>query len=117
VANLNFLPDSLPEQIFLFGQNLPAPLAYIVTQSGFGGLFLLPWLVHSVKLNLYKNMKLVRSIDNKVVAGVCGGLGDTLGIDPAILRIGFVVCTFFGIGMPVVLYLIMAAVMPKENYW
>jgi phage shock protein C len=73
--------------------------------------------LYLVKLNLYRNMKLVRSIDNKVVAGVCGGLGDALGIDPAILRIGFAVCTFLGIGMPVVLYLILAAVMPKENYW
>jgi phage shock protein C len=62
-------------------------------------------------------MKLVRSVENKMVAGVCGGLGDTLGIDPAILRIIFVVCTFFGIGMPILLYVVLAAVLPKESYW
>lgn len=36
----------------------------------------------------YKEIR--RSMDNKVIAGVCGGLGEYLNIDPIILRLLFV---------------------------
>jgi phage shock protein PspC (stress-responsive transcriptional regulator) len=31
--------------------------------------------------------RLVRSADDRVVAGVCGGLGAGLGVDPTVLRL------------------------------
>ena len=33
------------------------------------------------------NKKLYKSEDNKVLCGVCGGLGEFLGIDPTIIRL------------------------------
>jgi phage shock protein PspC (stress-responsive transcriptional regulator) len=62
-------------------------------------------------------MKLVRSVEHKMISGVCGGLGETFGIDAAIIRILFVVCTFFGVGMPIILYIILSVALPKESYW
>ena len=34
--------------------------------------------------------KLYRSKSNKRIAGICGGLGETYGIDPTLLRLLFV---------------------------
>ena len=40
------------------------------------------------------NKKLYKSEDNKVLCGVCGGLGEFLGIDPTIIRLIWVVLAF-----------------------
>jgi phage shock protein PspC (stress-responsive transcriptional regulator) len=37
-----------------------------------------------------ENKKLYRSRDNRMIAGVCGGLGKHLSIDPRLLRWAFV---------------------------
>lgn len=60
---------------------------------------------------------LSKSQENKVIAGVCGGLGRYFGIDAALIRVGFVLAVVFSIGMPIVLYAILAAVLPQERYW
>jgi signal transduction histidine kinase len=44
-----------------------------------------------------------RDLENRVIAGVCAGLGRRIGVDPAILRIGFVVAAAAG-GAGLVLY-------------
>jgi len=50
--------------------------------------------------------------DGKIL-GVCEGLGDYFDIDPTVIRIAFVVAlVFFGSGL--VLYLILALIMPKQ---
>lgn len=55
-----------------------------------------------------------RSRIDRVVAGVAGGLGRYIGIDPILLRIAFVVLTFAG-GSGVLLYLIGWIVIPEER--
>ena len=37
-----------------------------------------------------KNAKLSRSREDRMIAGVCGGLGQLLGVDPGLLRWAFV---------------------------
>ncbi len=59
--------------------------------------------------------KLVRSENDKVLVGVCGGLAKYLGIDSSLLRIIFVVATIFGVGSPILIYGIMAIIMPKDD--
>lgn len=54
----------------------------------------------------------VRSSDDRVVAGVCGGLGAHLGIDPMVLRLAFVVLAL-GNGVGLLLYGVAWAVMPE----
>lgn len=59
--------------------------------------------------------KLKRSA-NKMLAGVCGGLAEYLGMDATILRILYAVVTFFtGIGFGLIIYLILALLMPKAE--
>jgi signal transduction histidine kinase/phage shock protein PspC (stress-responsive transcriptional regulator) len=56
---------------------------------------------------------LVRAGDDRVVAGVAGGLGRYLGVDPTVVRLAFVVLTFVN-GLGAVLYLAGWAVLPDE---
>lgn len=58
--------------------------------------------------------RLTRSMTNKVVAGVCGGLGEYFNIDPVILRILFVAMVLWG-GSGVLLYIVMWLVIPEAG--
>lgn len=56
--------------------------------------------------------RLVRRTDDRVVAGVAGGIADVLDIDPVLVRIGFVVLAFAG-GAGVVAYLALWLLTPE----
>jgi phage shock protein C len=58
--------------------------------------------------------KLRRSRSDRMVAGVCGGLARTFGVDAAIVRIALVAATLLGFGTGAVLYLICWIVMPQD---
>ncbi len=61
--------------------------------------------------NTYK--QLTRSSANRMIAGVCGGMGEYSNIDPTVVRL-FAVLLFFLTGPGVVLaYLIMALIIPE----
>ena len=59
--------------------------------------------------------KLYRSRNKKVVAGIAGGLGDYLDVDPVIIRIIIVLTTIFN-GVGLLIYIIMWIVIPEEEY-
>lgn len=50
--------------------------------------------------------RLYRSEEQRVIAGVCGGLGEYFGVDPIWFRIGFVVLALGG-GSGILIYLLM----------
>ena len=58
--------------------------------------------------------RLERSSSDKMLAGVCGGLGRFFDLNPAVFRVGFVVLTLLG-GAGVLVYLAAAFVMPGEG--
>ena len=58
--------------------------------------------------------KLYRSSTDKMLAGVCGGLGQYFGIDPTVVRLIFALLVVFGVGSGVILYIILALIMPLE---
>lgn len=47
---------------------------------------------------------------NAKLAGVCSGIGRYFGIDPLIVRIGFVAATLLGFGSPIIIYLAVALI-------
>ena len=56
--------------------------------------------------------RLTKSQD-KVIAGVCAGIADYFGWDPALVRILYLVISIFSAGFPgVLVYLILWIVMP-----
>ncbi len=58
--------------------------------------------------------KLYRSVSQKIIAGVCGGIGEYLNIDPVIIRLIFVALTVFG-GSGILIYLIAMIIIPKSD--
>lgn len=58
--------------------------------------------------------KLLRSTKNKMVAGVCGGLGEFFNIDPTVIRLLFILVAIAG-GSAVLAYIILWIVMPSDN--
>jgi phage shock protein C len=64
------------------------------------------------------NDRLYRSVDDRVLGGVCGGLADRLDLDPALVRIGYAILALVtGIFPLLVLYVIMVVVIPEEPGW
>ena len=57
---------------------------------------------------------LYRSETNRTIAGVCGGLGEFLGIDPLIIRIFFIIWTILG-EFSVLVYFILWVVIPNKS--
>ena len=58
-------------------------------------------------------VRLHRSRDERMIAGVCGGLAETLGIDAAVLRLALVLATVLGVGAGVILYVACWILIPK----
>lgn len=57
--------------------------------------------------------KLTRSKDNKVLAGVMGGVGEYFDIDPVLIRLVYLLATVFtGIVPGIVGYILAVAVVP-----
>ncbi len=63
--------------------------------------------------NGYK--QLTRSTTNRMIAGVCGGLGEYAHIDPTVVRLIAVLLFFLGMGPGILIaYFIMMIVIPEE---
>ncbi|MDD3316378.1 MAG: PspC domain-containing protein, partial [Methanosarcina sp.] len=58
--------------------------------------------------------RLTKSKKERMVFGVCGGLGVYFGIDPTFIRLAFAALALQG-GIGIVLYIILAIVMPSEE--
>lgn len=56
--------------------------------------------------------KLYRSENNRMIGGVCGGIGEFTGISPTLIRVLFVLG-----GVSIILYIILCLVLPSgENF-
>jgi phage shock protein PspC (stress-responsive transcriptional regulator) len=62
--------------------------------------------------NNYK--RLVRSKTNRSISGVCGGIGEYLGIDPAVIRLVWVIMSIASIGMGILIYFVAALIIPEQ---
>ena len=59
------------------------------------------------------NKKLYKSNTNKMLEGVCGGIAEYFGIDPTIVRLGWVVFCALG-GSGILAYIIAAIIIPRR---
>lgn len=60
--------------------------------------------------------KLYRSLTDRKIAGVCGGLGEYFDIDPTIIRLIMAALTVIGVGSGLLIYVIAWIVMPEAPY-
>ena len=59
--------------------------------------------------------KLYRSDENKMLAGVCGGIAEYFNIDSTLVRLAWVVFCLLG-GSGLLAYIIAALIMPDRPY-
>jgi len=58
--------------------------------------------------------KLRRTRDDKMIAGVCGGLADFFGLDSTLVRVVYTLLTFFTAFAGCLVYLILWFIMPWD---
>ena len=59
--------------------------------------------------------KLYRSTENKMLAGVCGGLAEYLNIDASVIRLVYVLLSVFTVAFPgILVYIIATLIIPAD---
>ena len=58
--------------------------------------------------------RLYRSTDNRLIWGVCGGLGDYFDVDPVLVRLVWLILILFG-GIGLLLYLVGWLIIPEDE--
>ncbi len=62
-----------------------------------------------------RSKRLARS-NNKMIAGVCGGLAEYFAIDPTLARVLFVLLSILSVAFPgIIVYIILMFVMPPPD--
>ena len=61
-------------------------------------------------------MKRLYRSSNRILAGVCGGIAEYLNIDPTVVRVLYIVLSFFSAAFPgLLLYLILLLFIPNYD--
>lgn len=62
-----------------------------------------------------ESKRLYRSRSERMIGGVCGGIGKYLEIDPTVIRLLFLLLAFLSGGVPAIIaYIILLFVVPEE---
>jgi phage shock protein C len=61
----------------------------------------------------YKQLR--RCVDDRIVAGVCSGIGRYFGVDPTVVRVAFVLVAALTWGATLLAYPVMWFLMPEER--
>ena len=56
--------------------------------------------------------KLYRSVSDKKLAGVCGGIAEYFGLDATLIRVGWALIALSGAGIPA--YIVCALIIPEK---
>ncbi len=60
--------------------------------------------------------KRLRRSSDQMIAGVCAGIAEYLGLDVTLVRVGYVLLSILSVGFPgLLLYIILWFVMPKNH--
>lgn len=66
--------------------------------------------------NMSTDKKLRRTTGSEAMLfGICGGMAKFFDLDVTLIRILWAVATFVGFGSPILIYLIMGFIVPKEE--
>jgi len=67
-----------------------------------------------MKTKGFKGKRLYRSKNNKIVAGVCAGIGEYFEVDPVLIRLLWVIFVLMG-GSGILAYIIAWIIIPEEK--
>ncbi len=57
--------------------------------------------------------KLQRSRTDRMIAGICGGLGEMFSVDPTIIRLVFALVALFTVGTAAIVYILGWIIIPE----
>ena len=78
------------------------------------GYFVYQMIVSSKNGESRTTGRIHKSTKDKKIAGVCGGIGEYFGIDPTLIRLGFVALSLLA-GGGLAVYIIAAIIMPERD--
>lgn len=58
--------------------------------------------------------KIYRSKSQRILGGVCGGIAEYFGVDPTIVRLGWILLSLFW-GVGIIMYILAWIVIPEQN--
>lgn len=58
--------------------------------------------------------RLTRSRTNKMICGICGGVGEYFNIDPTVIRLIWAILSIGSFGTGIIVYIIAAVIVPEE---
>ena len=59
--------------------------------------------------------RLYKSVDDKMICGVCGGIAEYLNVDPTLIRLAVAALTLFSVGSAIVAYIVAAFIIPTPE--
>ena len=62
-----------------------------------------------------KHKKLYRSKKEKMIAGICGGIGEYFDADPTLVRLIWAFATIISLGFGIIAYLIAWIIIPEKG--
>ena len=60
--------------------------------------------------------RLTRSVNDRIFAGVCGGLAEYFDFDPVLVRIAYAFLTLFTAFSGLIFYIVLWIVMPEKKF-
>ncbi len=57
--------------------------------------------------------RLHRSRKDRMIAGICGGIGEMFSIDPTLIRLGLALIALFTLGTAIVVYVLGWVIIPE----
>ena len=67
------------------------------------------------KTKTFREKRLFKSKKNRVLDGVCGGIGEYFDVDPTLIRLLWVLITLFSLGAGVIAYIIACIIIPEKR--
>lgn len=59
-----------------------------------------------------------RSVHNRMLGGVCGGLAEYFGLDPVAVRVGYALLSIISAGFPgTLVYIVLWLLIPEREYF
>jgi phage shock protein C len=66
--------------------------------------------------NFMNAKRMMRSRSDRMIGGVCGGMAEYFNIDPSLVRVGWVLITFFsGFFLGIIAYVVLMVVVPEQS--
>jgi phage shock protein C len=59
--------------------------------------------------------RLYRSKNNRIMGGVCAGLGEHLDVDPTVIRLIWAVVTLLSFGTGIIIYILAWIIIPEDD--